>query len=191
MTRSLMSLLSKSLALAILAVAGLAAYLIVAAPITSGLIGQRERIDEQRTLLGRYTAAASQEGQAREVEKQARSALRAAMFLPGASDAVRLAELQTLTGRITQAEGVSVRSTRALPPRERDGVKFLGIEAQLNCTIEQLQRILHALESGQPALFVDALQVTAPRVIQEQDPTAATRLDVRIGVIGAVSTGKG
>lgn len=186
-----LSLLGKVTALAMLGLALFAVYLIVAAPVVGRLSGLRERIEEQRSLLGRYLAAAGMEKEADRIDLQSKSAAGSRVFLPGNSDAVRLAQLQSLASRVAQAEGVTVRSARSLQPRERDGVKFLGIEAQLSCTIEQLQRIVHTLESDQPYLFIDTLQVTPPRAAPEQDPMAAARLDVRIGVLGAVPLRKG
>jgi hypothetical protein len=191
MMGSMRKFVSKTMALALLATAGLLAYALVVEPLVSRFSDIREQIAEQRQLLGRLTTAASREGQAREFDSLAKARTGGAIFLTGNSDAVRIAELQSLVGTITEAEGVAIKSTRAVPARERDGLRLLGVEAQMSANIEQLQRILHNLETGRPYLIVDTLQITPPALLSDDNPSAGTTLEVRLGLLGIAANRKG
>jgi hypothetical protein len=182
---------SKVLALALLAGAGILAYSLAVEPLVSRFRDVREQIAEQRQLLGRLAAAGAEEGKAREIDKQATAKTGGQNYLTGSSDAVRIAALQSLIGKITEAEGVAIKSTRAVQSRERDGLRLLGVEAQLTASIEQLQRILHKLETGRPYLIVETLQITPPALLSEENPSAGTMLEVRLGLLGIATSRKG
>ncbi len=189
MIRFLHRLASKGLALTLLAGIAIAAYALVIEPLAAHFGEVRKQIAEQRQLLGRLTTAASQEGQARQSGKLAKSQSGDVIFLKGSSDAVRVAELQSLIGTIAEAEGVTIKSMRAITSREREGVRLLGVETQLSAGIEKLQRILHKLENGRPYLFVDTLQITPQALLSVENPAAGTTLEVRLGLLG-IATGK-
>lgn len=191
MIHFLQRLTRKVVALALLASVGFLAYALVIEPLLSRFSSVREQIAQQRQYLRGLTSAASQAAQARVIDKRPAVNSGSAIYLPGSSDAVQIAELQSLLGRITEVESVAIRSTRALAPRERDGVRLLGIEAQLNVSIGQLQRILHKLENGRPYLVVESMQITPPALLSEDNPTAGIILDVRLGLLGIAAKKKG
>ena len=184
-------ILSKLLAIALLAGVTLFAYALIIEPVAARFRDVREHITEQRQLLGRLTATATQDGEARVIERLAKQQTGGMIYLPGSSDAVRVAELQSLIGKITEAEGVAIRSTRAVPPRERDGLRLLGVEVQMSASVEQLQRILQALETGRPYLFVETLQVSPPPLLSADNQSAGTALEVRLGLLGLATAKKG
>lgn len=191
MMHQLQQIASKMLALALLGGVCLVAYALVIEPLTSRYFDVREQIAQQRQLLGRLTVAASQDGQAKDIEKRANARASGAVYLPGSSDGVRIAELQSLLGRITEAEGVAIKSSRAMPTHDRDGLRMLGIEVQMSANIEQLQRILYAVETGKPYLFVETLQVTPPATYAGSEPKSESLLEVRVGLSGLASGKKG
>ena len=191
MMRLLRQVFSKVFALVLLAGAALLVFTLVIEPLIERYTGAQERIAEQRALLGRLNAAASQASGAKTSEKQPHPAALGVVFLPGTSDAIRVAELQSALSRIAEAEGVQLKSTRSLPPREREAVRMLGVEARLSASIEQLQKILYKLETQRPLLFIEGLQITPLAALTGSKEPANATLEVRIDVLGAAERPKG
>jgi hypothetical protein len=82
---------------------------------------------------------------------------------------------------------VRLRSSRALPPAEHGGLRFIGIQAELDTGVKQLQAMIVAFESMRPVLFIQTLQV-APH---DMRGAGSGELKVRIGIAGAAASGKG
>lgn len=181
---------SKALAVAILGAVLIALFGLVADPLMTRFTGVRDRITDERQLLGRLQSALDPKSSGQEVSKpEALNA--AAFFLPGTSDSLRLAGLQSRIGEVTTGVGVVIKSVKTLPAREREKVRLVGLEAQFTGSIAQVQRILFKLETEQPFLFIEALQISAPALLSEDNPQAGDQLDVRLGVLGAVAGKKG
>ncbi len=81
-------------------------------------------------------------------------------------------ELQQRVSRAVQASGGSLSSSQILPAVEEQGFTRVAIRVQLTGDADTLQQTLHALESAQPMLFVDNVQVRS-RTIRQR--VAATR----------------
>lgn len=158
-------------------------------PLAGYVGGLRSGIDEQRALLGRFTAFTANSGEVQRLAQQSDDALRTGIFLTGDTDALRAASLQALLTKITQAQGVRLRSSRTLAPTERDGLRFIGIQIELDTGITQLQAIIAAIEAQRPYLFIQSLQI-APH---DMHGDGSEELKVRIGIVGAVPAtgGKG
>ena len=178
-------------ALALLAGLLFIIYAVAIGPVVTRVFDTRERIAEQRILLGRLTSVSEQTGIAATLETPSKSATADSAFLPGASDAIRIAELQSLLNQVAEAEGALLKSTRALQPRNRDSVRLLGIEVQFNASIEQIQRILFKLETGLPNLFIESLQVTPQTTFSPTGDPDLSKLEVRLAVTGAARQKKG
>ena len=84
---------------------------------------------------------------------------RAAYSSAGETDALRTANLQALITDIAVKHGVRLSSARALPAQERDGLRFIGVQAELDADMPQLQAIMLAFEAQRPYLFIQSLQV--------------------------------
>ena len=187
MTHLMRALLGKVLALAILALAVLGVVNWIVDPLATHLADARERIEEQRTLLGRLLATASRAGDGQPTENNDKSGDAARSYLPGESDAIRTAGLQTRLSEVAQSVGLRLASVLAVAPREQGEVRLLGIDVQLAASLEQVQKILFELETQQPYLFIDSLQIS-------HAPDAGVRggrdLDVRLVVLGAAARKK-
>ena len=111
--------------------------------------------------------------------------MQSGMFLAGETDALRTANLQALITEIAQEHGVRLSSTRALPVHEQDGLRFLGVQAELDADLKQLQAMVLAFESRRPYLFIQSVQIV-PSATRRPD---IDELRVRFGVVGAVPAG--
>jgi Type II secretion system (T2SS), protein M subtype b len=76
-------------------------------------------------------------------------------FLAGPEDAIIIAELQTRLSSLITARNAELSSARALPPKSRDGLEFLGLGLQIRAEMKSIQDVLHAIETGTPLLFVE------------------------------------
>jgi hypothetical protein len=170
-------------ALLFLVVAGLAMTTVV--PLTSRVAELREEVEAERIVLGRFAAVAARRGETAEYERIGRAALESGTYLKGESEALVAAGLQTTLAQLAAAGRVRFASTRALPPRERDTMRLIGVSVQFKAEIDQLRALLFRIESHRPFLFVEGLQVRPVSPFSQSSPELNGLLDVRLDVFGA------
>lgn len=177
-------LVSRALAFALLALLIVTIWTAGVQPVISGISEASEKLDEQRTLLGRLRGVAASRDEADRLEQETRSLGEGARLVQGRTEAIKVASLQSMLTALTSREGAQLRTTRALQAKERDGIRMIGVQIQLVGDIEQLQSILLNVEGSATPLFVDALQATAlpPR----GESTRRGILDVRLDVFTPV-----
>ncbi len=152
-------------------------------PLTSRLAEAREQIGQERQLLGRLLDEARALS-ARAVSPQVSPT--GAAFLRGDSSAERFASLQARVEAVAAQSEVRLSSLQPTGELEQAPLRLIGLRVVATGAMEDLQRFLHELESGQPYLFVPSLEATPPA--QERDPNG--ELEMRIVISGAVPTGR-
>lgn len=185
------SLLSRLLAVGLLAGVLLAGYGLVLAPVIAAYQEVSRQIEESQLLLQRYRSLASQrpELSARlaDLEQQAP---KVGGYLKGPSDALAAAELQDHARAVIEGAGGSLRSTQILPVSAADSnvpMRRATLRIQLGIDITGLQKVLYQLETGQPYLFVDELTVRQQRMRRRsKEPEQEPVLDVSFEVFGYV-----
>ncbi len=176
-------------ALSLLAAAIVGFWSFVWTPVTTTISGQNAQILEQREVLGRLLSAETLAGEASTLEQKSKSLDIGKLTLMGDSDPLRTAELQTTLTKIVATLGFRLKSTRALPTRDAEGVRLIGVQAQFQATLAQLQKILIAIEESQPILVIEALRVVA--AASAPDQKSESPLDINIDVFGATGSVKG
>jgi hypothetical protein len=176
-------LLHRLAALALLVAAVGAAFALLVLPLIGHFGGVRAEIGRQRETLGRFEAFAANREAAEAQAERARAAMNGGLFLPGETDALRTASLQALVTEIAEKNGARLSSTRALPVQEQEGLRLIGVQAELDTDMKRLQAILAAVEARRPALFVQSVQI-APSAGRRRD---SEELKVRFGIVGAVA----
>ncbi len=187
MTERLIRLTRRIAALGLLVLLAGAVHLALVRPYLGHVAALQEELAQQRTLLGRLAAVAELEARLPELEQRAAAASKSGAFISGASEALMTAGLQSRLAALAAEAGVRVRTTRALPARERDGTRLLGVQVQLAASIGQVQRIVHAIETGQPMLFIEGLHLAAPSG-RPASPEDAELLETRIDVFAAAAS---
>jgi Type II secretion system (T2SS), protein M subtype b len=177
-------LLHRLAALALLLIAVGAVILLIGLPLINYFNGLRAEIAQQRELLARFEAFAANKDAARSLAERSEAAMRSGIFLAGDTDALRAANLQAVITGIAQTQGARLSSARALPVEDRGGLHFIGVQAELETGIRQLQSMILALESHRPYLFVQSLQA-APIAGRRTDSEA---LKIRLGIVGVAAT---
>jgi hypothetical protein len=157
--------------------------MLIGLPLINHFDGLRAEIAAQRELLARFEAFAANKDAARSLAERSEAAMRSGIFLAGDTDPLRAANLQAVITDIAQTQGARLSSARALPVEDRDGLHFIGVQAELETGIQQLQNIILALESHRPYLFVQSLQV-APVAGRRPDTDA---LKIRFGIVGVAA----
>lgn len=188
----------QAFAVCLLAAAVGAVALPVALPYYNQIHELQSQIDQERLVLGHLLADRGDDRSLQDIERNAGPGQINRLTLAGESDAIRMANLQSIAGGIAAAAGVQVRSTRNLPARDRGDVRLLGVQLQFAATIEQVQKILVAIEAQRPYLLVDGLQITALQDFVASGGGIASggsakmpNLDTRLDVVGAAARQKG
>lgn len=182
-------LMRRLAAVALAALAAVALVCVTVVPVAQGYLELQSTMDEQRRLLGKLEQFAANKERAQLLARQSAEVIGSGVFLEGGTDAMRAANLQALLNGVVESHGVRLRSTRTLAPAERDGLRLIGVQAELETNIVKLQAIILAFELMRPYLFIQSLQA-APIDLRGRQ---GDELKVRIGVVGAVpaSGGKG
>jgi general secretion pathway protein M len=106
------------------------------------------------------------------------------MLLPGASDTVAAAALQTQLAALAAAESAPISSVESLSPKVQDGFRRIGVRVVVTADLEQFTGILRTIASARPPLFVDNLEMRNNGIATQQNRTAGAPLNVGMDVYG-------
>ena len=149
----------KLAAVALLAGAALAAWIVVAVPVAGHLERLAVRIESERAMLGRLAALSGQARDADKAERRIDGLGIEGAFLKGETEALQQAHLQALLKETAAMHQVRILSARALPVQARQELQLAGIGVSFNAPIDVAQSILHRLESQLPFMFVDGVDI--------------------------------
>ena len=188
------------LALGLLLAALALAYLLLVHPWwTAPMLDASGRIDrlQQRELRARMQLqqapqVAAQLAKVRQLEA------RAPAFLPESSVELATAGLvQRLEAVVTQASpgnrGCMISNRSPLTPPQQERFQRVTVQVRLRCGNAELAGVLHALESGNPRLFVDNLNILAQRYffMPGENRSQQGGLDVSFDLYGYLRPGPG
>lgn len=171
------AILSRFAALALLFGVAVLAVLAVAAPVVREMQAARADLQQQRELLGRFQAFSGSDAIGQPAKRMP-DAAQQALFLPGETDALRMAALQSIITEIAARHGTRLATTRELPAEETGGVRLIGVQAEFTTDMAGLQAISLAIQSHRPILFVRALQVSPSGTWRSTDGRLRLRLDL-------------
>jgi len=160
------SLLSRALALGILACFAGAVWTITLAPIKAWYDDNDQAITDRIRVLAALKVAIAQGREAGAQLTAADLERYRGDFLAGHEDSMIVADLQTRLSTSIGARKAELSSALALTAKSRDGLEYLGLRLQIRAEMKHVQEVLHAIETGTPLLFVER---------------AALRLDERVG----------
>jgi hypothetical protein len=86
----------------------------------------------------------------------------AALMLQGETAGIAGAALQRLVNDHISAAGGQVSTLQLLPPRPSGGTTQLALGVAMRIDIDGLRNVLHAIETGEPLLFVDDIAIRTP-----------------------------
>ncbi|HXH03627.1 MAG TPA: type II secretion system protein GspM [Candidatus Competibacteraceae bacterium] len=161
-------LLALALLLAVLA----SGYVLVQRVLLAKYQLYEETLDELQARLVRYTALVEQRPQLEaRIQALRQDQSVATQLLERTSPNLAATALQQHLKQAVESNGGSLLSTQILPAANEGGFTRIGLRAQINADVPTLQKLLHALESARPLLFVDNLQINAQRLRERpRDP---------------------
>lgn len=105
-------------------------------------------------------------------------------FVSGESQNIRIANVQSAVVQILSADSMKPRSVRNLPPRIRAGMTLVGVQVQIGATLAQVQSMLGRIDSHQPRLLIEDLQITRTAQPVVASEGGQQQLDLRLDVFG-------
>ena len=94
-------------------------------------------------------------------------------YLKNAAPALAAAEIQEIAKTIIEAQSGKLTSIQIIPHKDDGGYRQIAVNLQFSGSIASIQKILYALETRQPYLFVGNLSIQSPP--DEQLPCGAGR----------------
>jgi general secretion pathway protein M len=178
--------ISRTLAVALLIGLVVIAFLVIVQPIIDARTDQHDEIAALENALQRYQRVAAQRAsrEAALAELKQRASGEDGL-LRGANETLMAAAIQNrLKALVDEAHG-ELKSTQVLPPQADGPLRRIGVRGQIAVTIEAAQRVFHDLESGDPLLFLDSINIRSrddSRRRRERAPDGM--LEVRLDVYG-------
>jgi general secretion pathway protein M len=165
---------------AVAAIGGLVVW-----PLCDVFAARDAHIAEQRAVLARLDGIIAQEARIQAVGRDTDAQVQGAEFLHGPNDGVISAEMQTRLKAFTESSGARLRSVQALPPANREQLRHIGVRLEISGPIAAVQRVVHAVETAKPYLFVSAASLKlAPTTVRPG--SAEPVIDAQLDIVGAV-----
>lgn len=108
------------------------------------------------------------------------------LFLSGDNQAVMQAELQTRLNALARKNNVTVFSVGPGKIFEANGVRYIGIRANLGGSVAGIHNMLFTLESSVPVLFVRSASFTAPANSRNTLGKSEPNLQTQFTIYGAI-----
>ena len=148
----------------------LAGYWLIDRLVIANYQSYRTVIEQNQERLQRLTGIlASEQALETELQEVKKDKAMAAYYIDKPSPTLAATDLQQQIKTIVETHGGELQSTQILPTSQESGLTRVAIRVQMNGDSEVLQKVLHALESSRPLLFVDNLVVNA-REIRRREP---------------------
>jgi len=186
MIRTLPRWMKRVAALALLSILVGLAYAGAVLPLKAAYDETHARLAEQRELLQRYRAVASQrQDLRRQLDRLKRRQADSGLFISGKTDALAAAALQDRISDIAEDSGGDVRSMQSLEPKTENGLTRVGMDVQIVADIRALKDLLYEIETGRPLLFVRQLEIRGRLQRTEDNDTVITPdLLIKLSVAG-------
>lgn len=164
MTPRLSPMQSRLAALALLLLVLLLAVAAVAGPLWWLHRHYDDAISDATARITRYARIAGMRPGLQAQLAQVRAQGGPSHFLKATSAPLAAAEIQELAKTLIESSGGKLNTLQILPPKEEGGHRRIPVNVQLSGSVVALKKILHALESSRPYLFIDNFSVRSQPV---------------------------
>ena len=150
---------SRQLAAGLLALAAIVVLALLALPTWYAYSRYDRELADRREKVERFgRIAGTRSDVARQLEAMRAQDTRK-FFLRSGAAALSVAEAQEIIRGIVESSGGRLITMQALPAKEEGRYRQVSAQVQLAANIQALRRILHAVETHVPLLFVENLMV--------------------------------
>ena len=176
----------RAVALGLLAAVLAIVWLLGPQPYLDSLSAAQADVARAQNLVARYARLAAEKGalQAQVAALRADRGRGQGTF-PGDNAQLVAANMQDRVKRLVESSSAVLRSTQVLPTRDESGFRQVSIRVTMETEIEGVQKIFHALESANPYLFLNNVDIRS-RVIRSvrQSTDKAMSLNVTFDIYG-------
>jgi general secretion pathway protein M len=153
---------SRAAALVILVFAVAIVICVIAVPLW--LLNRRydSALDDSTIRLGRYSKIVGMRDGLQKKAAQVKALEANHHWLKSASPALVAAELQEQARTIIDANGGKLSSSQTLAHKDDGPYRQVSVALQLTAPLSAIKKMLHALESAHPYLFIDNFSIRAP-----------------------------
>ncbi|MDD5402907.1 MAG: type II secretion system protein GspM [Sulfuricella sp.] len=159
MMRPLTPLQSKTLALALLVLVFVSAVLALALPMMAVHRHYDAAIEQLVDRMARYRRIIAMTPGLKAGLERVKARNGRKFYLKNAAPALAAAEIQEIAKTIIEAQSGKLTSIQIIPHKDDGGYRQVGVNLQFSGSIASIQKILYALETRQPYLFVDNLSI--------------------------------
>jgi general secretion pathway protein M len=140
-------------------------------------------IDDATRLLGRYARIAGMREGLQKKIVEVKALEKAGHFLKSTNPALAAAEIQALAKTVVETNGGKLNSMQILPHKDDGLYRQISVTLQLTGTLKAMKKMVYALESSRPYLFMDnfsvrSLMVNAPRNTVPVEPELLIQFDL-------------
>lgn len=177
---------SRLAALLVLALALLAGWGATVVPYRAVLAAQEDGLAERRERLERLTRIADGvPALTRALETLAQVPASGDPYLSGGSDPLAAAALHGLLGRLAEQAGVAVSMVAPVAVTDAQDAGRVALSVGASGPLDGVRRLLHAVETERPLLFVEELELINPSTTAAQmAPSGQPVVGVRLRVAG-------
>jgi len=157
--------------------------------------GYAESIEDLEFRLQRFRQIGTEKDHwLRRLEEIRKKGQEAEQFISRDTAALASADLQTLIKQTVTDAGGELISTQVIPERQEEQFTRIAVKVRMTGNTEVLRKVLHTLESGNPILFLENLNLRPIRIARPQAPggkpaTIADRLSIDFDVVGYMRAG--
>lgn len=178
-----------ALTLLILAVA--LVYMLMLAPLMALRQEYAESVDELEFRLERYRKIAAERPywnkQVEDIKQHGRVS---EQYISKDTPALASADLQTLIKETVNSSGGELISTQVVPEQQEEQLTRIAVRVRMNGSTKVLRDVLHAVETSQPMLWVDNINLRPIRMpVRPGGKPAADRLSIDFEVVGYMRAG--
>jgi general secretion pathway protein M len=161
-------------------------YMLVLSPLLALRKEYAESVDELEFRLERYRKIAAERPLwSRRVEEIKQHGRVSEQYIAKETPALASADLQTLIKEIVTTSGGELISTQVVPEQQEEQLTRIAVRIRMNGSTRVLRDVLHAVETSQPILWVDNLNLRPIRMPMRPGSKAAPdRLSIDFEVVG-------
>ncbi|RPJ37719.1 MAG: hypothetical protein EHM21_17850 [Chloroflexi bacterium] len=159
MIRPLTPLQSKSLALALLVLVFVLFALALAMPVMLAHRHYDASIEQLTDRMERYHRIIAMAPGLKAGLEQVKVRDGQKFYLKNVTPALAAAEIQEIVKTVIGAQSGKLTSIQIIPHKDDGGYRQIAVNLQFSGTIVSIQKILYALETQRPYLFVDNLSI--------------------------------
>lgn len=162
--------------------------LLVVLPLRQFLDERAESLVSRRASLARYEAIIAREGAVEDYARIVEESNARGELLQGANEGLIGANLQARLKELSDAAGVTLRSTQILPPKTLRGVKLFGARIEVSGLVPQVHALVRGLEGDSPLLLVLSANLRGSAAtwgfLQQQQQPTEQPIEVQFDVYG-------